>query len=139
MKKRIFALLLAFVMLAGMLPVQAFATEVELCATKGCEFAAGHEGNCSNYVEPTADELAAQSVIDLISAIGVVNLESEAAISAADTAYNQLTDTQKGLVTNLDVLGAAKTTYSQLSSVPAPVEDSVTIETRHVAEFIPDQ
>ena len=95
MKKRIFALLLAFIMLVGMLPVNAFATEVTepvettvvLCETEGCEYASGHEGNCSNFVEPTADELAAQSVMDLIAAIGDVTAESESAISAADAAY----------------------------------------------------
>lgn len=67
MKKRIFALLLAFIMLVGMLPVNAFATEVTepgettvvFCETEGCEYASGHEGNCSNYVaatEPCATE-----------------------------------------------------------------------------------
>ena len=153
MKKRIFALLMAFVMLLGVLPVGAFATEAEepeviLCQTEGCEYAAGHEGNCSNYVEPTeacategctyganhegncsnyvepsADELAAQQVVALIDAIGEVTLESEAAIAAADTAYNALTDAQKALVTNLAVLEAAKTAFMALS-IPAPVNDS---------------
>jgi len=127
MKKRIFTLLLAFIMLVGMLPVNVFATEatetteptVGICETEGCEYVSGHEGNCSNYVEPNADELAAMAVIDLIDAIGTVTLESEAAISAADTAYNALTDEQKALVTNLDVLEAAKTAYAALST-PAP-------------------
>ena len=38
----------------------------EPCETEGCTYGANHEGNCSNHVEPTADELAAQAVVDLI-------------------------------------------------------------------------
>lgn len=58
MKKRILAMLLAIVMLIGTLPMNAFATEatvptVVLCETEGCEYASGHEGECSNYVAPT--------------------------------------------------------------------------------------
>lgn len=58
MKKRILAMLLAIVILVGALPINAFATEatdpaVVLCETEGCEYASGHEGNCSNYVAPT--------------------------------------------------------------------------------------
>ena len=57
MKKRILSFLLAMVMIFGMMPVAAFATDAEtpeviLCETEGCEYAAGHEGNCSNYVAP---------------------------------------------------------------------------------------
>lgn len=58
MKKRVLALLLAMVMIFGMLPVSAFATEATdpaavLCETEGCEYAFGHDGECSNYVAPT--------------------------------------------------------------------------------------
>ena len=188
MKRRLIAMLLAFVMLVGMLPIQAFATEGEQtqCATEGCTYGFNHEGDCSNYVAPTepcgtegctyglnhegdcsnyvaptepcgtegctyglnhegdcsnyiaptdcetegctyayghegdcspvADQTAAQAVIDLINAIGEVTLDSETAISAADAAYNALTDTQKELVSNLDVLEAAKNSYSALST-----------------------
>ena len=169
MKKRILSLLLAMVMIFGMLPMNAFATEAtdptEACTTEGCtyganhegncsnfvvcetegceyaaghegdcsnfvacetedcEYAAGHEGNCSNYAEPSEDEIAAQWVIDLIDSIGEVNTESAAAIAAADIAYNALTDTQKPLVTNLDVLEAAKATYTALDT-PTPAEDT---------------
>ena len=56
MRKRIFALFLTMVMIFGMLPVNAFATEAETptepCTTEGCTFGADHEGNCSNYVAP---------------------------------------------------------------------------------------
>ena len=54
--KRIVAMLLAIIMLAGSVPVQAFATEgqteTSACATPDCTYAAGHQGNCSNYVAP---------------------------------------------------------------------------------------
>ncbi len=57
MKKRILALLLAMVMIFGMLPVSAFATEAETptepCTTEGCTYGANHESDCSNYVAPT--------------------------------------------------------------------------------------
>lgn len=101
----------------------------EPCETEGCTYGANHEGNCSNYVEPSADELAAQAVVDLIDAIGSVTLESETAISAADTAYNALTDEQKALVTNAAALEAAKTAYAALStSVPAAYQGAVIYE-----------
>ena len=91
----------------------------EPCETEGCTYGANHEGNCSNYVEPTADELAAQAVVDLIDAIGSVTLESETAISAADTAYNALTDAQKVFVSNLDVLTAAEADYEDAIKDPS--------------------
>lgn len=138
MKKRIFSILLVLVMIAGMLPVRALATETaqtaEICTvSEGCTFAAGHEGDCS----PVADQAAAQSVIDLIDAIGKVTLDSESAISAADAAYNALTEEQKALVTNYGLLEEAKNAYMALSA-PAPVADGLTLETGHAAEFIAD-
>ena len=102
-----------------------YVAPTEPCATEGCTFGAGHEGNCSNYVEPSADELAAKVVIDLIDVIGEVSLQSEAAISAADTAYNNLTDAQKSLVTNLGVLDAAKAAFAALHEAE-PVADVTT-------------
>ena len=54
------------------------------------------------------DAAAAQAVIDLIDAIGTVTLASETAIAAARTAYDALTDAQKELVSNYDVLVAAE-------------------------------
>jgi len=125
MKKRIISLLLVLVMVLGMLPVSAFATEVQMptepCAAEGCTYGANHEGNCSNYAGPSADELAAQAVIVLIDAIGEVSLESEAAITAANDAYNALTDEQKALVTNADVLEAAKSAFSVLTTAVVPI------------------
>ena len=54
------------------------------------------------------DAAAAQAVTDLIDAIGTVTLKSETAIVAARTAYDKLTDAQKELVSNYDVLVAAE-------------------------------
>ncbi len=55
------------------------------------------------------DAAAAQAVTDLIDAIGTpVTLASETAIVAARTAYDKLTDAQKELVSNYDVLVAAE-------------------------------
>lgn len=59
---RFTAMLLAVIMIVGMLPATAFADEgaptPELCATEGCEYAAGHEGACSN-AEPQVEQLPA--------------------------------------------------------------------------------
>ena len=71
MKKRIFTLLLAFIMLVGMLPVNAFATEVTepgettvvLCETEGCEYVSGHEGECSNETVPDESEIPVASEV----------------------------------------------------------------------------
>lgn len=59
------------------------------------------------------DRDAANAVIAMIDALEVT-LESEAEITAARNAYNALTDTQKALVSNLDVLEAAEATYAAL-------------------------
>jgi len=104
-----------------------YVAPTEPCATEGCTYGLNHEGNCSNYVEPTADELAAQAVVDLIDAIGSVTLESETAISAADTAYNALTDEQKALVTNLAVLEKAKADFGVLHEAEPAADVTTTI------------
>lgn len=137
MKKRILALLLTAVMLIGMLPMSVLAAEggnaqIIQCETEGCKYAAGHEGNCSNYEEPNADEQAAAAVVALIDAIGAVTLDSEAAIAAADEAYNSLTDAQKVLVSNADALEAAKGAYSQLTTFAAPVSENGIVYTNDV-------
>ncbi len=56
-----------------------------------------------------ANQAAAQAVIDKIAALPeTVTLNDEAAVVAARTAYDDLTDSQKALVTNLDKLLAAE-------------------------------
>ena len=61
-----------------------------------------------------ADVKAAEEVTNKISAIGDVTLESEDAIKEARTAYDALTDAQKKLVSNKDVLEKAETTLKEL-------------------------
>ena len=60
------------------------------------------------------DTAAAKEVTEKISAIGDVTLESEDAIKEARTAYDALTDAQKELVSNKDVLEKAETTLKEL-------------------------
>jgi len=57
---------------------------------------------------------AAKTVSDQIAAIGTVTLDSEAAIVAARTAYDALTDAQKALVTNVATLTEAEAALAQL-------------------------
>ena len=65
-----------------------------------------------------ADQLAAGEVIDKIIAIGEVAYtpESKALIDAARNAYSELTEDQKALVTNYEVLTVAETTYANLKA-----------------------
>ncbi len=60
------------------------------------------------------DEAAANTVEDLIDAIGTVTLNSANDIEAAREAYDALTDNQKELVENYDDLVAAEETYEEL-------------------------
>ena len=69
-----------------------------------------------------ADKAAADAVQKQIDAIGTVTLESEAAIAAARTAYNALTDLQKAMVRG-DLLVAAETALADLK---AAAEQAVT-------------
>ena len=61
-----------------------------------------------------ADLKAADQVSKNITNIGTVTLESEDAIKEARTAYDALTDAQKKLVSNKDVLEKAETTLKEL-------------------------
>ena len=60
------------------------------------------------------DRLAAQEVMDLIDQIGTVTKDSKEQIAAARSAYDLLTDAQKALVTNYQVLLEAEEAYAQL-------------------------
>ena len=53
-------------------------------------------------------------VIAMIDAIGTVDLSKAGAISAARSAYDKLTDAEKALVTNYNVLVAAEAAYAKL-------------------------
>ena len=71
------------------------------------------------------NDLAA--VIAQIDAIGTVTLDSKAAIKAARAAYDALTDEQKALVTNDDVLTAAEEALSALLPHSPTTGDSMNI------------
>ena len=68
-----------------------------------------------------ADKAAAKAVDDLIDAIGDVTLtdDCKAKIDAARTAYDALTDTQKALVSKLDILTDAEAKLAQLKKEAA--------------------
>lgn len=77
--------------------------------------------------EITEDEKAAQTVIDKINALGRITLESAQAIKDARSAYDALTDAQKELVTNLNILTSAEEKLHQLEldnaePIPEPTE-----------------
>ena len=61
---------------------------------------------------------AADDARNLIDAIGTVTRGSGAAIAAARTAYDQLTDAQKKQVSNYSVLVEAETAYARLTEAP---------------------
>ena len=65
-----------------------------------------------------ADKAKADSVIAKINAIGNVEYTDacKGKIDDASTAYNALTDDQKALVTNLDILTTARQTYEDLNA-----------------------
>jgi hypothetical protein len=64
-------------------------------------------------------QIAAYSVIDLIKAIGDVTLDSADAITEARTAYDALSDTGKGYVTNTDTLTDAEKALKELQDKEA--------------------
>ncbi len=67
------------------------------------------------------DQEAADAVMAQIDALNVQSLDDEAAVVAARTAYDALTDAQKALVTNLAKLEAAEAAIAALKAdVPGP-------------------
>ena len=75
-----------------------------------------------------ADKAAAAAVDATIDAIGAVTLDSETKINDARNAYNALTDAQKALVKNLNVLEAAentlKATVAKKAELDAAIKDA---------------
>ena len=69
------------------------------------------------------DEAAAEAVEALIDAIGTVTEDSEEDILTAREAYNELTDEQKGLVGNLDVLEKAEEELELLKLAGTDITD----------------
>lgn len=66
------------------------------------------------HSQDALDQAAAQPVIEKINAIGEVTLDSQNAIQEAREAYESLTEAQKALVTNADVLEKAEKDYAAL-------------------------
>jgi len=66
-------------------------------------------------IQNEINSAAANVVYSLIEEIGKVTLESEERILAAESAYENLTDEQKILVTNYDVLTLARAEFERLN------------------------
>lgn len=83
-----------------------------------------------------ADKEAADEVAELIAKIGTVTAtpDCKAKIDAARAAYNKLTDTQKALVTNLNVLTAAEDRYEELTKTQV-TNDKIDISKASVASI----
>lgn len=71
--------------------------------------------------EERFDQAKAQAVIDKIDAIGTVTATSKATIDDAEKSYNALSDAEKNLVDNAEVLDIAKESLSK-----ALIEDCIT-------------
>lgn len=69
------------------------------------------EDDVATYTAKLIEDTVVLNVQALIAAIGEVNTESGAKITAARNAYNALTDEEKGRVKNLSVLEAAEAAY----------------------------
>lgn len=71
----------------------------------------------AEQAEKEADKAAAQVVVDLIDALpNPIALTDKAAVSAARSAYNNLTANQKGYVTNYDKLTTAEADIAELEA-----------------------
>lgn len=96
---------------------------------------ASSKGYVSNYsVLQTAEARflqfeKADKVISLINAIGTVTAQSGTKITAARNAYNALSEEEKKLVTNYNVLQAAETKYTALKSTTSTSTATKTVTT----------
>ena len=68
-----------------------------------------------NMTDVKLDKQLAEEAENLIKAIGEVTQDSKYAIETARAAYDGLTDAQKKLVQNYDILVAAEKTYAELA------------------------
>lgn len=85
------------------------------------------QGAWPGYIDSAVDKAAAKAVIDLIDAIGDVTEDSEDAILAARDAYDELTDSQRKLVTNYNYLLDAEDAYAEVldEKAAAPVIEAI--------------
>ena len=79
----------------------------------------GVQSEVGNYgvleaAETQLGNLKAQQVIDLITQIGTVTLDSDDAIKAAENAYRTLTHSERALVTNADTMTSSRAAYKEL-------------------------
>lgn len=71
--------------------------------------------NITTYAQQAQmDQAAADAVSGMIDELGTIDLGSGDAIAAARNAYENLTDAQKSLVTNIHLLSEAEETYALL-------------------------
>ena len=82
------------------------------------------EADYAKLVADKADQDAADAVIDLINGIGTVTKDSKAKIDAAREAYDKLTEIQKKLVLNYQVLEKAEEDYAKLTEPNPPTPPS---------------
>ena len=82
------------------------------------------EADYAKLVADKADQDAADAVIDLINGIGTVTKDSKAKIDAAREAYDKLTEIQKKLVSNYQVLEKAEADYAKLTEPNPPTPPS---------------
>lgn len=82
------------------------------------------EADYAKLVADKADQDAADAVIDLINGIGTVTKDSKAKIDAAREAYDKLTEIQKKLVSNYQVLEKAEEDYAKLTDPNPPTPPS---------------
>lgn len=74
------------------------------------------EAKINSLKKAEADKEAAATVVKQINELGEIDLTKEEQIKAARAAYDQLTDDQKKLVTNLSVLEKAEQTMKDLKA-----------------------
>lgn len=94
-------------------------TNAQKALVTNYEILTAAETELARLQKDTADKAAADAVIEKIEAIGTVSLEDEAAIIAARTAYDTLTDAQKALVTNYETLTIAEAEIVELKKAAA--------------------
>lgn len=71
------------------------------------------------YAENALEEARVEYVEDLIDSIGTVTKNSKTKISRARTAYNNLSDSNKAKVSNLNILLEAEAAYTKLAATSA--------------------
>ena len=90
-------------------------TEAQKALVSNYNLLTAAEEKLAQLQQSAQDQAAADAVIAKINAIGTVSLNSKEAIAQARAAYNALTDAQKALVSNYNLLTAAEAKLADLS------------------------